>query len=187
MPASMPSTLVTLTDNPPLATAIAGTLTAVHFGAADATTQQLLVHVRAAVDAGPSAMVVHLGTSDLFKKTALTTFEMGLKLLAKSLAPLGKQVLLSTVLDYSHAPVLSTLESFFGITPALFVRRLEEMNDRLKLISRRSGFQLIDLCATTRPELFAHPEYFLPDGLHLSPAGIARLVSDFEAPIRALG
>jgi lysophospholipase L1-like esterase len=140
------------------------------FGTFESTTQALLPLVKDVLATSPEALVVCFGTTDLFKKVALTTFEMNLKLLAKALTPIASRVVLTTLLDYSRAPIAPAISSFFGMPLPAFVRRTEEMNDRLRLVARRSGFKLADLAAQTK-DLAALKEWFASDGMQLSAEG----------------
>ena len=104
----------------------------------------------------------------------VATFAMNLDLIAKQLATSGATVIVSNLIDLSHAPIAGLVETLLRVPRQVFVRRIEEMNDRLNAITRKHGLELCDLFEFTRKELADHPEYFSPDGFHPSSAGYDR-------------
>lgn len=140
-----------------------------------ATTRDVLQsQVQKAVSMRPRLITLSVGTNDLWRMVPLGTFEMNLKLIADRLEQSRAEIVVSNLVDLTHAPIAGLVDAFLNIPRALFVRRVLEMNERLNVLARRSGFTVVDLFSLSARELPSHPEYFCPDGFHPSSAGYDR-------------
>ncbi len=150
----------------------AGILNLAQSGATTRDVMQEQVHK--AVSMRPSLVTLGVGANDLWRMVPLGTFEMNLKLIANQLEASGAEIVVSNLVDLTHAPIAGLIDAFLNIPRALFVRRVVEMNDRLNSLARRPRFTVVDLFSLSARELPAHPEYFSPDGFHPSAAGYDR-------------
>jgi lysophospholipase L1-like esterase len=140
-----------------------------------ATTSDVLQwQVQKSVSMRPTLITLGVGTNDLWRLVPLGTFEMNLKLIADRLEASGADVVVSNLVDLTHAPIAGLVDAFLRIPRALFARRVQEMNDRLNMLARRPRFAVVDMFLFSARELASHPEYFGPDGFHPSSAGYDR-------------
>lgn len=140
-----------------------------------ATTRDVIQgQVQKAASKQPALVTLGIGTNDTWRMVPVTTFAMNLELICKQLATSGAKVIVSNMIDLTQAPIALLAESLLRIPRQAFVRRVEEMNDRLNAIARKHQFELVDLFTFSRKELASHPEYFCSDGFHPSAAGYDR-------------
>jgi lysophospholipase L1-like esterase len=140
-----------------------------------ATTSDVLQwQVQKAVSTRPALITVAIGANDLWRMVPLGTFEMNLKRIASALEPTESEIVVSNLVDLTHAPIAQLVDLALRIPRALFARRVQEMNDRLNALGRRPRFTVVDVFSITSRELPSHPEYFGPDGFHPSRAGYDR-------------
>jgi len=140
-----------------------------------ATTSDLLQgQVQRAVSTRPALITLAIGANDLWRMVPLGTFEMNLKRIADALEKSGAEIVVSNLVDLTHAPIAQLVDLALRIPRALFARRVQEMNDRLNALARRPRVTVVDVFSQTARELPSHPEYFCPDGFHPSRAGYDR-------------
>ncbi len=140
-----------------------------------ATTRDVVQdQVQKAVAMRPTLVTLGVGANDLWRLVPVGTFEMNLKLIAERLETSGAQVVVTNLVDLSHAPIAGLVETFLGIPRVQFARRVIELNDRLNALARRPRFIVVDVFSASARELASHPEYFCPDGFHPSAAGYDR-------------
>jgi hypothetical protein len=99
---------------------------------------------------------------------------MNLKLISNALEASGAEIVVSNLVDLSHAPLASMVETWLGVSRSLFLRRVQELNDRLNALARRPRFTVVDTFSVSARELPSHPQYFSPDGFHPSAKGYDR-------------
>jgi lysophospholipase L1-like esterase len=150
----------------------AGILNLAHSGAT--TSDVLQGQVQKGASMRPSLVTLGIGTNDLWRMTPVGTFEMNLKLIADHSERSGAEVVVSNLIDLTHAPIAGLVDAFLRIPRALFARRVHELNDRLNALARRPRFTVVDMFSFSARELPSHPEYFCPDGFHPSAAGYDR-------------
>jgi len=130
--------------------------------------------VQKAVSMRPALVTLAIGANDLWRMVPLGTFEMNLKRIADALDASRAEIVVSNLVDLTHAPIAQLVDLALRVPRALFTRRVQEMNDRLNALSRRPGFTVVDVFSNTARELPSHPEYFCPDGFHPSRSGYDR-------------
>jgi acyl-CoA thioesterase I len=140
-----------------------------------ATTREVAQgQVQKAVSMRPSLVTLGVGTNDLWRMVPVGTFEMNLKLIANQLEASGAEIVVSTLVDLTQAPIAGLVETFLRIPKALFSRRVHELNERLNALARRTRFTVVDMFSFSARELASHPEYFCEDGFHPSSVGYDR-------------
>jgi lysophospholipase L1-like esterase len=140
-----------------------------------ATTREVVQgQVQKAVSMRPSLVTLGVGTNDLWRMVPLGTFEMNLKLIANQLEASRAEVVVSSLVDLTQAPIAGAVETFLRIPRALFSRRVHELNERLTALARRPRFTVVDMFSFSARELASHPEYFSADGFHPSSVGYDR-------------
>jgi lysophospholipase L1-like esterase len=140
-----------------------------------ATTRDVVQgQVQKAISMRPSLVTLGVGTNDLWRMVPVGTFEMNLKLISNALEASGAEIVVSNLVDLSHAPLASMVETWLGVSRSLFLRRVQELNDRLNALARRPRFTVVDTFSVSARELPSHPEYFSPDGFHPSAKGYDR-------------
>src|SRR5258708_36864913 len=157
---------------PQLAGINAGILNLVRSGAT--TSEVLQGQVQKAVSMRPALITLAIGANDLWRMIPLGTFEMNLKLIANALEASEAEIVLSNLVDLTQAPIAALVDLALRVPRALFVRRVQEINERLNALARRPRFTVVDVFSLTSRELPSHPEDFCPDGFHPSPAGYDR-------------
>src|SRR5215472_19370958 len=95
-----------------------------------ATTRDVMQEqVQKAVSMRPSLVTLGVGTNDLWRMVPLGTFEMKLKLIANQLEASGAEIVVSTLVDLTQAPIADLVETFLRIPRAPFSRRVNELNE----------------------------------------------------------
>jgi len=142
--------------------------------------------VQKAASKRPALVTLGIGINDLWRMVPVGTFKMNLELIARQLEASGAEVVVSNLIDLSHAPVAAMVEAFLRIPRTAFDRRLEEMNTLVNALGRRPRFTVVDLFSFSRRELPGHAEYFASDGFHPSPLGYDRWTELMWPPVEAV-
>lgn len=146
-----------------------------NLGRQGATSRDVVqLQIPKALSTAPSLVTLGVGTNDLWRMVPVGSFQMNLKLIADALAKANIPVVVPNIVDLSLAPIAGLIDALLHIPRQQFLRRLDEMNSMIGLLSRRPNFQVVDLCSVSREDLPQHPEYFCPDGFHPSAAGYDR-------------